>query len=460
MKSLLKIIRRYIGTAVMITMIIFIINISLILGIVYHASKKEYQDNHQNSSRSVMSSIGEEMHEKNGGYELTAQGYQFLEKSEYVWAMLINAEGDVAWSWRLPDNIPQKYTMADVSVLSKWYVQDYPVRTWIYGDGFMVYAHDIDTVSKINGEYSVKFIRALPNNVTIWIAANISLIIILALYLGYRFYRSLKPLAYGIEGLSQQEKISLPEKGITEELARKLNKTSEILEEKNEKLTQRDNTRTEWIAGVSHDIRTPLALIMGYAAGLSEDEQLNTEQREKAAAIQRQSLNIKKLIEDLNLTSKLEYNAQPLRMEAYRPAMLMRDIVAEYYNDGLDDNYTIYLVIQQQVEEVTSLGDIELLKRCFRNIIGNSIRHNKEGCFINICLNRMGLSVEYIFQDSGSGISDEVVCVLENNGEKILSGSEPHVMGLRVVRQIVQAHQGALEFTGRPSGGNDIRIIL
>lgn len=460
MKSLLKIIRRYIATAAIITMVVFIINISLILGIVYQASKKEYRENYQNSSRSVMNSIGKELHEKDGGYELTSHGYQLLEKSEYVWAMLIDENGNVAWSWKLPDNIPQSYTMADVSVLSKWYVQDYPVRTWIYGDGLMVYAHDINTVSKINGEYSVKFIGDLPQNMLIWIVANLSLIIILALYLGYRFYRSLKPVAYGIEGISQQEKISLPEKGITEELARKLNKTSEILEEKNAKLTQRDNARTEWIAGVSHDIRTPLALIMGYASGLSEDEHLNTEQREKAAAIQRQSLNIKKLIEDLNLTSKLEYNVQPLRMENYSPARLMRDIVAEYYNDGLDDKYTIYLVIQQQVEEVMSLGDVELLKRCFRNIIGNSIRHNKEGCFINICLNRVGISVEYIFQDSGGGIGDDVVHLLENNKEETPSGHIPHVMGLRVVQQIVQAHQGTLEFTRRASGGSDIKIIL
>lgn len=460
MKSLLKIIRRYIVTAVLITMSVFILNSCLIMFVAYRTSEREYKENHENSSRSVLSAIGEAMQEKDGDYVLSTAGYELLEKSGFVWAMLIDGAGDTVWSWRLPAEIPQSYTMADVSVLSKWYIKDYPVRTWTHEDGFMVYAQNKETISKINGEFSVNFVMNLPKIVLIWMVANIFLVIGLALFLGYRFYRSLRPLAYGIEGLSRQDKITLSEKGMTEELARKLNKTSKILEEKNEKLTQRDNARTDWIAGVSHDIRTPLALIMGYAAGLAADEKLEKEQRVRAASIEQQSLTIKKMIEDLNLTSKLTYNSQPLRIDKYSPARLMRDIVAEYYNNGLEDKYEINLVIKQDVEAVTAQGDVELLKRCFRNIIGNCIRHNKDGCFINIKTKSCVFGVEYLIQDSGMGIKESVVHVWETDTEAGPTGEAPHVMGLRVVSQIVLAHQGKLEFVKRPSGNYDVRIQL
>ncbi len=82
--------------------------------------------------------------------------------------------------------------------------------------------------------------------------------------------------------------------GIADGLAKKLNQTSRILEEQNQQLAKRDHARTNWISGVSHDIRTPLSLIMGYADTLVRDHSMGEEQKKKAVSIQRQSLMIKK----------------------------------------------------------------------------------------------------------------------------------------------------------------------
>lgn len=71
------------------------------------------------------------------------------------------------------------------------------------------------------------------------------------------------------------------EKGMASELAGKLNRTSSILQKQKEKLEQRDRARTEWIAGVSHDIRTPLALIMGYSDELSREKGLGEEEKRR-----------------------------------------------------------------------------------------------------------------------------------------------------------------------------------
>lgn len=464
MKSLFKIIRRYMLTALFILTIMFLVNVALFAFLSYIGYQNTVEDAPMTGglgTRDTLEQLGEEFQESRGRYEMTDTGLRLLEESVYVWAMYIDGDGRVGWSWQLPGEIPLSYTMADVSVLSKWYVEDYPVRTWIHGDGLMVYAREKNSVIRTNGEYSVAFVKNLPRYVLIWIMANLLLILMLVLFMGYRFYRSLQPLAYGIEELSHRKSIYIPPRGVSEELVQQLNETSRILEEQDRKLTRRDNARTEWIAGVSHDIRTPLALIIGYSAGLSQDESLGKEQQEKAGAIQRQSLTIKKLIEDLNLTSKLEYNVQPLRLGEYSPGPLLREIAADYYNDGLDSKYEISLSVDQQVETVKAQGDIALLKRCFRNLIGNSIRHNEKGCMVTIKLLKYGEnSTQYTIMDSGAGIPAQVVEVLEGVSRRADSGEVPHVMGLRVVSRIVKAHHGELKFPKRPSGSSDVQIIL
>ena len=68
-------------------------------------------------------------------------------------------------------------------------------------------------------------------------------------------------------------------------LPKKLNETSEQLRRRNEIIARRDTARTEWIAGVSHDIRTPLALILGWAEQLQREATLPAAARQKAGGI-------------------------------------------------------------------------------------------------------------------------------------------------------------------------------
>ena len=83
------------------------------------------------------------------------------------------------------------------------------------------------------------------------------------------------------------------------------------MQNQREQLRNKDTARANWIAGVSHDIRTPLSMIMGYASQLKTSSDLSDEMEKKLSVILKQSERIKNLINDLNLASKLEYNMQP-----------------------------------------------------------------------------------------------------------------------------------------------------
>lgn len=125
------------------------------------------------------------------------------------------------------------------------------------------------------------------------VLANLFMVLILAVLSGYRLYSSLRPVASGIDGLISGKRVLVPEQGLTGELGKKLNQAAAVLDRQRWNLEQRDTARTEWISGVSHDIRTPLSMVMGYADNLENKESLSEEDRRQAGIIKEQSLKIK-----------------------------------------------------------------------------------------------------------------------------------------------------------------------
>lgn len=399
-----------------------------------------------------------------------------LLENEFVFLFVLNDAGDVIFKWQYPDTFPEHYTSGEIAGFTRWYLQDYPVKVWRSDYGLLVGGREKGSVWKQSMEWSTTFVDDLLLYLQVIFWANLVIILFLIGYLGYRFYRSLQPLSEGINMLSQNRKVHLSEKGSLSTLAAQLNKTSDILEQQRAFLERRDSARTEWISGVSHDIRTPLAVIMGYADQLESAEALDTREREWVEAIKIQSMNIRKLIEDLNLTSKLEYHMQPLRVQEFYPAALLRNLVAQTLNEGHGEQYEIGLSMDGEFSGLKMRGDEELLARAVRNLIHNSIRHNPQGC--EICVegilleqeqrNEHGIftgpksysrdKMQIIVSDTGKGIPQPVIEALaEMDGQTVYDEQKPHIMGLRIVKQIVSAHGGSLDIT---DNGHRVALTL
>lgn len=455
MKSLFKIISRYIGAAFFITFLILILNIFMnAYFILYYGQLSQNLPSIQN--------IANEISESDGTICITQKGREMLDA--YEWGFLLDDAGTVIWSDRMPDNFKESYTSAEIASFSRWYLCDYPVKVWEHPNGLLVLGQQKDSVWKGELLLDMSMVNQHGSILLVFLLGNTILILLLCLLFGYRFYRSLKPVAVGIETLAEEKSIGLPEKGMTAELARKLNQTSEILEKQKQLIATRDTARTNWIAGVSHDIRTPLSMIMGYSEQLEQAENLDEEQRKQVQIMKAQSIKIKRLIEDLNLTSKLQYQMQPLRMETYHPAKQFRQLVVSYYNEGLGEQYEINLDVAPEVEALELKGDTQLLIRAYENIIGNSLRHNKSGCRVSITLRKKEDWLAILFADDGVGIPEAVKHGLlsEINYEEEKEGDDlgrPHIMGLHVVKQIILSHKGRMEILDTKSGAK-IKISL
>lgn len=478
MKSLFKIYRRYIFSAGWIAAAVILVNMCVLMVVgAYFASQS--RENPDSGGRRRIIEVSSYMNrEENGHPYLEGEGYKALEDTGAEFAFLLDNSGRRIWSWEVPEEIPVHFTLGEVASFTRWYLKDYPVRVWNCDEGLLVIADAKDKVGKYTVEMSRSSIRKLPVFLLVIITANLLLVLILAVLSGYRLYSSLRPVASGIDGLVSGRRILVPEQGLTGELGKKLNQASAVLEIQRRNLEQRDTARTEWISGVSHDIRTPLSMVMGYADNLENKEELPEEDRKQAAIIKEQSLKIKTLIEDLNLTSKLEYQMQPLRMEEYIPAALLRLAAVSFLNGGLAEEYELETDIQEELEGVVMQGDVRLLTRALNNLIGNSIRHNSR-CRIEVkgeLVSGNGLTLCRIaVKDDGKGIPAEIRNILtedrnlraapgkaDNRGESPIMGKpyimgKPHIMGLRIVKQIVNAHGGRMDFS---ADGREVILYL
>lgn len=441
MKNLLQIYGKYIAVSWGVILLLLFGNIGILF---YIAEVQVTQEIIAPASLGALEAKLFKTQEDGGALEMQPDGEALLKESEFIFLFVLNDAGDVIYKWRYPDTLPDHYTSGEIAAFSRWYLQGYPVKVWRSDYGLLVAGREKESVWKYPVEFPMTFMDHLTQYLQIIFWVNLTIVLFLIGYLGYRFYRSLQPLSEGIGMLSENRKVHLSEKGTLSKLASQINKTSDILEHQRIFLEQRDSARTEWIAGVSHDIRTPLAVIMGYADQLENDAALNEGERECVEAIRVQSMNIRKLIEDLNLTSKLEYHMQPLRVKEFYPAALLRSLVAETLNEGHGEQYEIYLSLVDEFAGIQVQGDEDLIERAVRNLIHNSIHHNPQGCEIMVEGSLFDHKVQIAVSDTGKGIPKLVIEALEDDEKQAAYNEQkPHIMGLRIAKQIALAHNGS-----------------
>ena len=470
MKDLLKICRRYIMTAIL--TVCLVLGMNILFFFVYLVRENMYKADESYYSWRI-ARLSESLVWDGDEYPLSAEAAEQID-ANYAFAMLIDQQGSVVWSRNLPDEIPLSYSLSDIASMTRWYLNDYPVKVWEHPDGLFVIAGAKDSLAKYDMAINVSTLKSLPAYFGAYLLCNLLMVIFLSVFFGSRLYTSMKTIAGGIENLHYQKPLNLPERGATATLARKLNDASILLFRQKLALDKRDNARTEWISGVSHDIRTPLSLIMGHADSLEKNPSLDSEGQKEAASIRENSVQIRNLIADLNLTSKLEYGSYPLRPAACSPAALIRSLAAWHINNGLPESFQLEIDISPEMEGVTIQADADLLSRAFRNLTGNSIRHNPQGCLIRIQAALASGMAVLRFSDTGSGIPVSVIKTLyrpasspaagdtpaPRSGAKQIPHTGPHVMGLRIVKQIVEAHGGRLEFELQKDVCHSIKISL
>lgn len=136
-----------------------------------------------------------------------------------------------------------------------------------------------------------------------------------------------------------------------------------------------DQMRNEWIGNVSHDLKTPLASIQGYAELLQEDV-TDEERLTYTQIIEQKSLYMRDLLNDLNLTTKLQSGTFPLQKEKVLLSSFVRECVIDVLNDPIYQTRSI--TFEAESETLSATLDWNLFKRALLNFIYNALIHNSE----------------------------------------------------------------------------------
>lgn len=251
-----------------------------------------------------------------------------------AWAMILDDNGTVVWQDGLPQDFPQRFTATDIAMFSRWYLEDYPINIWKRDDGLLVIGLPPGDVVNYYFSFNSRYVRPMVICIAAAFIINIFLMILLFVRNTYRVEKAMGPILNGIRSLSSGKTFQLEEVGELAEINAGLNKAGDYLMKK-------DNTHAVWIRGISHDIRTPLSMILGYASEIEDTTDLPEHTRKQAGIIRRQSEKLKDLVADLNLTTKLEYSMQPIHKQNLNPVELARQVVSEFLNEGLSNQYEI-----------------------------------------------------------------------------------------------------------------------
>ena len=153
-----------------------------------------------------------------------------------------------------------------------------------------------------------------------------------------------------------------------------------------------------------------------------------------------------------------------VQQERFYPASFSRNLLADFLNDVSNDNYSLEIDIDREIETILIMGVPNLLQRAFYNLLYNSVKHNPNGCNIYFQLQKSDNNIIFIFSDDGEGMSIEQFERLQSRPH-YLSCNEPtllqqHGLGLYVVQQIIKLHNATISFGSGKQGGFQSTITI
>lgn len=223
---------------------------------------------------------------------------------------------------------------------------------------------------------------------------------------------------------------------------------------------QREKLRQEFSANVSHELKTPLTSITGFAELMKEGMVTGEKVKEFAGDIYREARRLIDLVNDIIRLSRLDENSKLFESEQLDLYDLCDEIIANLQNVAERQNVMFSL----SGEHVTISGVWQILNEMVYNLCDNAIKYNRPGGTVDVSVRRDGGSVRLTVRDTGIGIpyADqprvfERFYRVDKSHSKEVGGTG---LGLSIVKHGAQYHNARLELESEPGKGTSISIVF
>ncbi|WNO08939.1 ATP-binding protein [Teredinibacter sp. KSP-S5-2] len=225
-----------------------------------------------------------------------------------------------------------------------------------------------------------------------------------------------------------------------------------------------DDLRKELLSHVSHDLRTPLAALLGYLETWEiQQESLTKEKSEQYISTARKSAQkIAVLIEQLFELAHLDGANVSVNKESFPIAELIQDVLQKF--TIVAEKKNIELAVEPKDSSILVSADIEKLERVFTNLIENALRHTPEGGKITVEVHQSQSKVVIRVCDTGIGIPEEdLPHVFDPHfkaGNSVRENTSHGGLGLAITKKILELHESVISVQSKIEQGTTFEFAL
>jgi len=257
-------------------------------------------------------------------------------------------------------------------------------------------------------------------------------------------------------------RVANPEKSDLAVLAQTFNDMADTIEKNVEEIKSVDTLRRELIANVSHDLRTPLSIMKGYAESfqMRHDELSREEQNKYLTIIQESADKLSRLVSQLFEYSKLEAKQVVPNKEPFALTDLVLDLIAKF--EMLAEKKDINFDLKAEKNLPLVFADISLVERAIQNLMDNALKFTPRGGNINLEIKSRSNDIEFVITDSGPGIkeSDQRFIFERFRQTRKSDKVEGAGLGLSIVKKIMELHNTSIQVISAPERGSSFQFYL
>ncbi|MEX2557536.1 MAG: ATP-binding protein [Actinomycetota bacterium] len=227
------------------------------------------------------------------------------------------------------------------------------------------------------------------------------------------------------------------------------------------RLADLDRLKTDFVATVTHELKTPLTSLLGYAQILRKRAtELKPEQREEFFSIMaRQGERILRLIEELLQSSRLEAGAPKLRREPLDMKAIARELEREL--SSMSRSHDLEFTVPDK--DLGLFGDATAIEHILTNLLENAIKYSKPDTTIRFSVEELGNEVHIKIADEGQGIEPEDLPFIFERFRQAPGNNKARNsvgLGLYIVRSLVNAHGGRVWADSKLEQGTTFTVAL
>lgn len=226
-----------------------------------------------------------------------------------------------------------------------------------------------------------------------------------------------------------------------------------------ERLRRLDQLKSEFVANVSHELKTPLTCIKAYTEALT-DMVTEPQQRDFLKVIEEESDRLLSLITDLLNVSRIQSGKLKLNLELTDPQLIVQEVTG--ISKVQSPKHSLKIHFSEYLEPM--LLDKERMKEVMINLISNAIKYSPNGGEVRVAMNVFERNLRIDVTDQGMGISDENLAKIFDQFYRVDSSLTAEIsgtgLGLTIVKSIIEAHGGSIRVESKVGAGSTFSILL